>query len=182
MNNWERNIGGMILTEKNGRIGRKTLYNVSGIWKNEYGKLVEWFWRGKTNVLGEKFYTTWMVDEWMSVEHWRNDNDNGKRKYWEKKVTQRRWLVNGWIWSICGMILTGGTKVLGEKHYTASAVDDRKSMGHWLNDTDWGKWSTGRKQLLRVGGRWMNDYGKLVEWYWQGKLKYLEKNIIQRWR
>ena len=47
---------------------------------------------------------------------------------------------------------------------------------HWQ-----GNWSAGRKTLYSVGGRWMNDYGTLVEWYWQGKLKYWEKNIIQRW-
>ena len=41
-------------------------------------------------------------------------------------------------------------------------------------------WSAGRKTLYSVDGRWMNEYGALVEWYWQGKLKYLEKNIIER--
>jgi hypothetical protein len=34
------------------------------------------------------------------------------------------------------MILTGETEVLGEKHYTASVVDERMSMEHWWNDTD----------------------------------------------
>jgi hypothetical protein len=28
------------------------------------------------------------------------------------------------VWSIDGMILTGETGVLGEKHYTASVVDE----------------------------------------------------------
>jgi len=46
--------------------------------------------------------------------------------------------------------MVGKTEVLGEKHYTASMV-----------------------------GR-MNEYGALVEWYWQGTLKYWEKNVIQR--
>ena len=55
-----------------------------------------------------------------------------------------------WVWSNGGMILTGEN------------------------------WSTGRKTLYSVGGRWMNGYGAMVEWYWQGKLKYWEKNIIQR--
>jgi hypothetical protein len=26
-----------------------------------------------------------------------------------------------------------------------------------------------------------DEYGALVEWYWQGELKYWERNIIQRW-
>ena len=69
----------------------------------------------------------------------------------------------------------------------------------------------GSKNLESVGGRWMNEYGAMMEWYWQGKtevpgekhytawvvdgwmgmeqwwndtdrgkLKYWEKNIIQR--
>jgi len=85
-----------------------------------------------------------------------------------------------WVWSIGGMILTGETEVLAEKRYTAWVVDEWMSMEHWWNDTDRGNWSTGRKTLYSVGGRWMNEYGALVEWYWQWKLKYWEKNIIQR--
>jgi hypothetical protein len=50
-------------------------------------------------------------------------------------------------------------------------------MEHWWNDTDKGNWSTGRKTLYSVGGRWMNEYGALVEWYWQGTLKYREKTL-----
>jgi hypothetical protein len=49
-----------------------------------------------------------------------------------------------------------------------SPADDRSikmKMGteHWWNDTDRGNWSTGRKTLYSVGGRWMNKYGALVE-------------------
>jgi hypothetical protein len=50
-----------------------------------------------------------------------------------------------WVWGIGGMILTGETEVLGEKHYTALVADVWMSMGHWWNDTDRGNWSTGRK-------------------------------------
>jgi hypothetical protein len=46
--------------------------------------------------------------------------------------------MNEWVWSIGGMILTGDKR------------------------------STGRKTLYSVCGRWMNEYGALVEWYWQG--------------
>ena len=84
------------------------------------------------------------------------------------------------VWSIGGMILTVETKVLGEKHYRAWMVDEWMHVEHWWSDTDRGNWSTGRKTLYSVGGRWMNEYGALVEWYWQGKLKYWEENIIQR--
>ena len=61
--------------------------------------------------------------------------------------------MNEWVWSNGGMILTGEN------------------------------WSTGRKTLYSVGGRWMNEYGAMVEWYWQGEtLKYTprEKNLFQR--
>jgi hypothetical protein len=85
-----------------------------------------------------------------------------------------------WACSIGGMILAGETAVVGEKHYTAWVVDVWMSMELWWNDTDRRNWSTGRKILYRVGGRWMNEYGALVEWYWQEKMKYWEKNIIQR--
>jgi len=42
----------------------------------------EWVWSiggmiliGETEVLGEKYYTALVVDEWMSMEHWWNDTD-----------------------------------------------------------------------------------------------------------
>jgi hypothetical protein len=46
----------MVLTGENWRTGRETLYSVSGRWMNGYGALVEWYWQGKTEVLGEKHY------------------------------------------------------------------------------------------------------------------------------
>jgi len=48
-----------------------------------------------------------------------------------------------WVWSNGGMILTGEN------------------------------WSAGRKTLYSVGGRWMNVYGAMVEWYRQGKTEVL---------
>jgi hypothetical protein len=32
--------------------------------------------------------------------------------------------MNEWVWRIGGMILTGETEVLGEKHYAVSLVDE----------------------------------------------------------
>ena len=88
--------------------------------------------------------------------------------------------MNERVWSVGGIILTGETEVLGEKHYTAWVVDEWTSMERWGNGTDGGNWGTGRKTLYSVGGRWMDEYGALVELYWQGKLRYWEKNITQR--
>ena len=39
-------------------------------------------------------------------------------------------------------------------------------------------WSTGRKTLFIVGGRWMNEYGAMVEWYWQGKTELLGEKTL----
>jgi hypothetical protein len=55
--------------------------------------------------------------------------------------------MDEWVWRIGGMILTGETEVLGEKHYTASVVDEWMSMEHWWNGTDRGNWSTGREMF-----------------------------------
>ena len=137
MNEWVWSDGGMILTGENWSTGRKTLYSVGGRWMNEYGAMVEWYWQGKTEVLGEKHYTAWVIDEWMSMEQW----------YWQGKA-----------------------EVLGEKHYTAWVVDEWMSMEQWWNVTG-ENWNTGRKTLYSVSGRWMNDYGAMVERYRQGKFR-----------
>jgi len=110
----------MILHEVKWSTGRETLYSVCGGWMNVYGAMVEWYWQGKTEVRGEKHYTVWVVDEWMSMEQW------------------------------------------------------------W-NDTDRENWSAGRKTLHRVGGRWMNEYGAMEEWYWEGKTKVLGEKHYTAW-
>ena len=51
--------------------------------------------------------------------------------------------MDEWVWSNGGMILTGEN------------------------------WNTRRKTLYSVGGRWMDEYGAMVEWYWQGKIELL---------
>jgi len=47
---------------------------------------------GKTEVLGEKYYTAWVVDGWMSMEQWWNDTDRGKQEYWEKTLSRCQFL------------------------------------------------------------------------------------------
>ena len=63
------------------------------------------------------------------------------------------------------MVLTGETEVLGEKHYTARVVDGWMSMELWWNGTERGNWCAGRKTFNSVGGRWMVEYGAMVECY-----------------
>ena len=91
MDEWVWTNGGMILTGENWNTGRKTLYSVGGRLMNECGAMVEWYWQGKTEVLGEKHYTVWVVDGWMSKEQWWNDTDRGKLKYLEKNIIQHSW-------------------------------------------------------------------------------------------
>ena len=63
------------------------------------------------------------------------------------------------------MVLTGETEVLGEKHYIAWVVGGWIGMEQWWNGTDRGNCSVGRETLYSVGGRWMDGYGAMVEWY-----------------
>ena len=42
---------------------------------------------GETEALGEKHYTSCVVDECMSTERWWNDTDRGKLKYWWSKLS-----------------------------------------------------------------------------------------------
>ena len=58
---------------------------------NEYGAMVEWYWQGETEVLGEKHYTASVVDGWMSMEHWWNDTDRGN---WSTYRTQVKFLFS----------------------------------------------------------------------------------------
>ena len=102
---------------------------------NEYGAMVEWYWQGKPEVLGEKHYAAWVVGGWMRMEQLWNGTDRGNLKYWEKNIIQRGWEMSEWVWSNGGMILTGETEVLGEEHYTAWVGDEWISMEHWWKDT-----------------------------------------------
>ena len=118
--------------------------------------------------------------------------------------------MNEWVWSNGGMLLTGETEVLGEKHNTVWVLDEwiwsnggmiltgerwstgRKSLYsvgvRWMNGCGeivgmlltGENWNTGRKTLYSVGGRGMNGCGAMVEWYWQGKRKYWERELLNR--
>jgi len=88
VNEWVWSVGGMVLTGENWSTGRTTLYSVGGSWMNGCGALVEWYWPGKTEVLGEKHYIAWVVGEWMGMEHWWNGTDRGKLKYWDRNLSQ----------------------------------------------------------------------------------------------
>ena len=87
MDEWVWSNGGMALTGENWSTGRKTLYSVGGRWMNECGAMVQWYWQGNTEVLGENHYSAWVVDGRMGMEQWWNDTDRRKLKYWEKNLS-----------------------------------------------------------------------------------------------
>jgi len=118
---------------------------------NENGAMVEWYWQEETEILGGKHYTVWVVAGWMSMGQWWNDTDRRNLKYWQKNIIQSGWYLDEWVWSNGGMILTGDN------------------------------WSTGRKTWYRLVGRWMNVYGEMVEWYWQGKFEVLGEKHYTGW-
>ena len=59
--------------------------------------------------------------------------------------------MDGWVWSSGGMALTGEN------------------------------WSAGRKTLYSVGGGWMDEYGAVVEWYWQENTELLGEKHYTVW-
>jgi hypothetical protein len=73
-------------TGENWSAGRRTLYSVGGRWMDEYGAMVEWHWQGRTEVMGEKRYTGWVVDEWMRMEQWWNDTDGKAEVHVQKRA------------------------------------------------------------------------------------------------
>ena len=94
----------------------------------------KWVWgnggmilTGETEVLGEKYYTAWVVGGWMGIDQWWNGTDRGRLWYWEKNILQLGWQVVGWVWSNGGMIVTGKLKYWEKK---ISSVGDRRMEGY----------------------------------------------------
>ena len=73
MNESVSSSGTMTLTGETWSTRRKIIYSLVGRLMNVYEVVVEWNWQGKTEVLGEKNYTDWLVDEWMDMELYYND-------------------------------------------------------------------------------------------------------------
>jgi len=117
----------------------------------------------------------------MSIEQWWNGTDRRKLKYWEKNICSvgGRWMND--YGEMVEYYWQEKTEVLREKHYIAWVVCGWMSMEQWWNGTDRGNWSDGRKTLYGVGGRWMDEYGAMLEWYWQGKTGVLGENHYVVW-
>ena len=67
---------------------------------------------GETEVLEEKYCKSWVIDIWKSIEQWCNDNDMGN--WISARKHYKAWVVNEWLWSSNGMILTWETEFLLE--------------------------------------------------------------------
>jgi len=50
---------------------------------------------GETEILGERHYTAWVVDGWMSMEQWWNDSEREIEVQGERHYTA--WVVDGWM-------------------------------------------------------------------------------------
>ena len=64
------------------------------LWVVDGWMSMEQWWNGtagKTEVLGEKHYTLWVVDGWMDMEQWWNDTDRGILKCWERNIIHCGW-------------------------------------------------------------------------------------------
>ena len=59
--------------------------------------------------------------------------------------------MDGCVWSNGGMVLTGETEVLGEKHYTVWVVDGWMCMEQWWNGTDRGILKCWERNIIQCG-------------------------------
>jgi len=102
---------GMIQSGENWSAGRKIWYSVGGRLMNEYGAMVERYWEGENEVLGEKYDTLWVVVEWKCME---------------------KWVV--WYWE-------GKTEVLRQEYYYMWVVEWWKCTEQWVNETERVNWN-----------------------------------------
>ena len=73
------------------------------------------------------------------------------------------------------------TEVLGEKHDTLWVVDGWMCVEQRWNGTHRGILKYWEKTRHTVGGRWMNKYGTMVEWYLQGNTELLGEKYGTLW-
>jgi len=148
VNEWVWIIGGMVLTGETWSTGREILYSMSGRWMNWYGTLVEWYWQGKTEVLGEKHYIggRW-INGYGTLVEW----------YWQGKTEvlgEKHYIGGSWINGYGALVewyWQGKTEVLGEKHYIAWVVGEWMCMEHWWYGTDRGRLKYWERNIIYCG-------------------------------
>jgi hypothetical protein len=84
----------------------------------------------------------------MAMEHWWNDTDGGKLKYWERNIIQHWWND------------TDGGKL---KYW------ERNIIQLWWNDTDGGKLKYWEKNIIQ---HWWNDTDGGKVKYWERNLSH----------
>jgi hypothetical protein len=84
---------------------------------NEYVAIVEWYWKGKIEIFGEKYYTECVVEEIICIKELLNDTERGNLNYLQQYVIQIGWNRNKWVCSNCGKILKGEVLNIRRKKY-----------------------------------------------------------------
>ena len=117
-----------------------------------------WVWINGGRILTGENWSTGRKTLYSVGGIWMDECGSMVEGYWEgktevrgKNIIQRGWYMNGWVWSNGGMILTGEN------------------------------WNARSKVLYIVGGRWMNECGAMVKWYWQGKPEISGENYYTMW-
>jgi len=149
--------GGMVLTGGNGSTGREILYSVGVSWMNVYGAMMEWYWQGETEILGEKNYIVCVVGDWKCMEQWRNGTDRGKWSTWRESLYCVGGSLMNWYGAMVEWYWQGDTELLGEKNYKMWVVSEWMRMDKWWNGTDRGKQNYWERNLYNVCvvGEWM---------------------------
>ena len=160
--------------------------------------MVESYWHGKSEVLGEKYFRVWVEcngrirsnwgmlqtgEIWSTgrklyslVGKWLNKCGAIVECYWEVKIEVLRekiYSMNIWCLNECrGMV---------ERYWLGKFEVLREYILECVLQVDWcvwsnggmlltGEyWSTGRKKVYSMCDRWLKEFGEIVEWYWQGK-------------
>ena len=145
----------------------------------------EWVWSNGGMILTGENWSTEGKTLYSVSGRWMNEWSSGEiiltGENWNAGTRTLYSLGGKWMteWSNGGMIVTG-------ENWSAEGKTLYSVSGRWM--TEWssgGMILTGETEVQKekhytawVVGGWMS--GAVVEWYWQGKLKYRRKNIIQR--
>jgi len=117
--------------------------------------MVDRYWQGETEVLGEKQYVSGVVVEWMGVEQWWNGTDSGNWSVGRETLCSVRVMwMNG-----CGAIVEWywrGTEAMGVKNYVAWVVCEWMGVEQLWNGPDRETKLLGDKHYVALGAvEWM---------------------------
>lgn len=136
---------GILLTQWNLSVERKTLCSVGVISIIWGGTMVECYGQRETEVLRKKHYVACVVGEWMNVGQWGNGTDRG---HWNTGKEILCSVAFSWINGSGAMVecyWQRDTEVLGEKHVVCVAgvlmgveqwwnVTDSRKLKYWVRN------------------------------------------------